>query len=180
LKSLQNLVKEMLIQKQDRISWEQAVEILKNSFEGYSPPEGISWLDVLIGNGLLQRWPVYQSDPDPLRPADEVVGFSFQRFQDHFMAKQLLENVTDPVSAFKVFGAAAFCLTGRWQWGGLISALSIIIPEKYEKELIDCLTEEQQQQLDYSIVEAFKESVRWRDKNAFTERTRKLLNELLR
>jgi predicted ATPase len=178
LESLQNIATEMLLQKQDRISLNKAVKIVNESFGGYAPLAGMTWLDVLIRNGLLQCWPVYQPEQDPLKPPQEAVTFSFQRFQDHVMATQLFEELTDPVSAFEENGEAAFCLKDRWQWSGLFSALSVIIPEKYGKEWIDCLPQKEQKRLDYSILEAFKESVRWRNKDAFTEQTRKFLNLL--
>lgn len=178
LDSLQKTAKEMLAQQKDRLPFDKAVEIVNNSFENYTAPAGTTWLDVLISDGLLQCFPTYNPDPDPLQLIEESVCFAFQRFQDHVMANQLLEKVTDPVSAFEKGGVAAFCIEKMGRWSGLISALSIIIPEKFGKELIDCLPERKQGWWNYSTAKAFAESVRWRDKNAFTDRTRKFLSYL--
>lgn len=178
LDSLQKTAKEMLAQQKDRLPFDKAVEIVNNSFENYTAPAGTTWLDVLIRDGLLQCFPIYNPDPDPLQPIEDSVCFAFQRFQDHMMAKQLLENVTDPVLAFKKEGVAAFCIEEMGQWSGLISALSIIIPEKFGNELIDCLPDSKKGWWNYSTAEAFAESVRWRKKDAFTDRTRELLPHL--
>lgn len=148
----------MLAQKEDRLPFDKALEIVNKSFENYAPPAGTTWLDVLIRNGLLQCFPAYNPDPDPLLPIEESVCFAFQRFQDHVMANQLLEKVIDPVSAFEKNGVAAFCIEKMGQWSGLISALSIIIPEKYGKELIDCLPERKQGWWNYSTAKAFAEA----------------------
>lgn len=178
LDSLQKIAKEMLAQKADRLPFNKAGEIVNNSFKNFTAPFGTTWLDVLIRNGLLQCFPAYNPDPDPLQPTEESVCFSFQRFQDHVIANQLLERVTDPVLAFKKEGIAAFCIEKMGQWSGLISALSIIIPEKYGKELIECLPDREHGWWNYSTAKAFAESVRWRKKDAFTNRTRKFLSYL--
>lgn len=178
LDSLQKIAKEMVDQKNYNIPFNKAVEIVTKSFQDFTAPHDTTWLDFLIRNGLLHRFPLYNPDPDPLQPVEESICFTFQRFQDHVMAKQLLNDVTDPMVIFKKGGVAAFCIENISQWSGLISALSIIIPEKYGKELIDCIPNKTEKRWSYSIASAFAESIRWRNKDAFTDRTRKLLSYL--
>jgi hypothetical protein len=112
---------------------------------------------------------------------EDVVRFSFQRFQDHLIGESLLSTISNPASALKKGGPLSFVHNGRdlnWQWQGLIDALSIQIPEKYKVELIDALPGGLTDWNRWQITNAFMESIRWRDKRAFTKRTLELFNRL--
>src|ERR1700738_5616968 len=72
-------------------------------------PEGQSWLDVLHRNGLLRYDPSPDATgQDPLAIPDDVVRFSFQRFQDHILAEALLSTVGKPAAALKKGGTLSF------------------------------------------------------------------------
>ena len=167
----------------DHVARADAEGIANSSFSSFPPPSGLNWLDVLLRNGLLRLDPDPQVSPrDPLQTPLDVVRFSFQRFQDHLIADVLLKNVTDSATAFSSGGALGFILNGTniaWQWRGLIDALATQMPERFGRELVDSLPGNVDQWWqDWSIQSAFSESVRWREKRAFTKRTLDLFNRL--
>jgi hypothetical protein len=183
IKSLREIAARMAADRTDYVSLVSATEIASDNFAAFPLPDGQSWRDVLHRNGLLRMDP----DPsvptdDPLAIADDIVRFSFQRFQDHLMAEALLEAVTDIGAALKVDGPLAFVLNKKrltWEWQGLVEALSIQVPERFNVELVDVLPGGADQWWRvWQIPEAFVESVRWRDKAAFSNRTLELFNHI--
>src|SRR5262249_48795694 len=119
---------------------------------------------------------------DPLDVASDVVRFSFQRFQDHLIAEALLRDITDVGVALQSGGSLAFIHDGeeiQWLWHGLVVALSIQIPERFDVELVDLLPGKfHKWWRNWEICDAFVESIRWRDKAAFSKRTLELFNRL--
>ena len=179
-KALNVLAEKMLEIKDTFVPFSEANIIIEECFTGKTKPEA-TWLETLIRNGLLQKYPVFQPDPDPLSPPEEVISFSFERLKDHLVAKQLINQIKDPIKAFESGGCAEFIIneqSGTWYWSGLITALSILFPEKFGKELIDCLPSGIDRWWDYSFAQGFAESVRWRDNNSFMDRTREFLPAL--
>jgi hypothetical protein len=143
-----------------------------------------------LSNGLIRRDPNPQASKDPLAEAEDVIRFSFQRFQDFLMGDTLVADHKDAGTLFSDSGPLQFMLDeGRisWQWRGLSEALSSIIPEKFDCELIDILPNKQSVQNPWEIVayhpleinDLFVESVKWRERKAFTERSLELFNKLV-
>ena len=51
-------------------------------FKDRTPPEGKTWLEVLIQTSLFRRDPPpYSEEIDPFNPPSELIRFAFQRFQ---------------------------------------------------------------------------------------------------
>jgi hypothetical protein len=132
---------------------------------------------------LLRNDPDPTADKsDPLAIAPDVVRFSFQRFQDHLMAETLLGAVSDITKALAQGGSLAFIHKSKTlvsEWQGLVEALSIQVPERFGIELIDALPGGANHWWPvWQVPDAFAESVRWRNKRAFSDRTLELLNHL--
>lgn len=133
-------------------------------------------------NGLvrLDPDPANESD-DPFLVVDDVIRFSFQRLQDHLIADSLL-GVTTDISAELASGLLSFVIDGTqvdWEWSGLIEALSIQIPKKFGVELIDVMPGGSHKwMLSHILRQSFAESIRWRDVDAFTDRTLAIFNSL--
>ncbi len=182
-KALLALAGDMATSRQDFVPRPQANARVEAAFSGFAPPAGKSWLEILRFRGLLRYDPDPAYDPaDPLADPEDLVRFSFQRFQDHLIANFLLQGVADPAKLFELGGPLAFVI-GRhgveWEWRGLFYALFLHCADRYQVELVDLLPGDIAAQWhDWTVQDAFVESVRWRTGTAFTPRSLELLNGL--
>ncbi len=178
--ALRSLARRMVEQRCDYVVFPEATGIIDKEFGGIAPRLGSSWLAVLLERSLLRRDPhPHQHSGTSLSAPEEVVRFSFQRFQDYVMAEELVAQIDTIDGAFGEGGALEFCLMVDWfvpQWHGLVDALAVILPETCEAELIDllpggidrwCNSEE--------AVNVFAESAIWRSRAGFTKRTTQIL-----
>lgn len=167
----------------DYVARGQAHGIVETAFQGFAPPSGKTWLELLRFRGLLRYDPNPAHDPaDPLSAQDDVVRFSFQRFQDHLIANALLQNVSDPKGLFDAGGSLAFVLSKhgvQWEWRGLFYALFLHFADRYNVELVDILPGGVGVWWDqWPVQDAYVDSVRWRIGDAFSDRTLELFNQL--
>jgi len=131
----------------------------------------------LISEGLLAE----DLAPIDIETEDTVdaIRFAYERLSDHLMAKRLLELHVDrenPQLAFAEDQPIGRLLGDKWTAHsnrGLIEALSIQVPEVIGKELGDCVPRAANWR---PVLEAFVESVMWRDPTAVTESTREYVN----
>jgi hypothetical protein len=110
----------------------------------------------------------------------EGIHFSFERLGDHLIAKHLLDkhlNLNDPSQSFtpaNPLGALVKDEYACWRNHGVIEALSIQLPERTGKELLEiaefCAEF-------YPICRAFIESLIWRNPEAITEETCNCINK---
>lgn len=111
---------------------------------------------------------------------DEVIIISYDRFSDHLIASMLLDthlNPEDPAGAFAEGGALSFlCQQDRSVSPGLLEALCIQIPERINKELITLAPKIIPAQ--WSIGDAFRQSIIWRETTAFSGETLTSINAI--
>ena len=177
-RTLQDVAGKMLERYQDFLGFDDCQNVIAKYFHYYNPQTEPDWLSVLLNNGVLRK------DPNPLREDEfsdeDVVRFSFQRFQDFLIAEQSLKDIATSVDLFEDTGPLAFCLDDgylSWAWRGVVDALAVVLPEKLSIELVDALPGDASKWWnEWAIQESFAESVRWRDRTAFTDRTLELLN----
>ena len=171
---------QILERRQDFLEVDLCRDELASHFFHIHPKSASDWLSVFLNNGLLRK------DPHPSREAgqrgEEVIRFSFQRFQDYLMAEQALSSVPEGTDLFGQQGALAFCLDKDkldWRWHGLVDALSVAMPELIQMELVDSLPGRTEHWWRvHGVQQSFAESVKWRARSAFTARTLELLNKL--
>lgn len=178
---------------QDFLTVDSANAIIAKFIGNRSAPEGKTWLEVFIQTNLFRRDPPpYSEDDNPLCPPSELVRFSFQRFQDFLMADALVDKVLakssedDPGSVFAPSGPLCFLFYDnelgravRYEFAGLIAALSTIYPERVGAEFVLSLPDwEKHWSQGHPFQPAFAESFKWRRLDAFGEDTRTLLNSL--
>lgn len=180
--ALREIALRMAASERDYVSHSDAIQISAKHFSAFPAPPNQTWLDVIQRNGLVRVDPDPTASPDdPFRATETVVRFSFQRLQDHLMAEALLEHVTDVRAALGTAGTLSFIHDGKHlqgEWQGLVEALSIQIPERFEEEFVDVLPGGFDQWWQtWSVQDAFMESIRWRSKTAFTDRTLNLFNQ---
>jgi hypothetical protein len=100
------------------------------------------------------------------------------------MAEALLADVAEIKQALADGGSLAFVRTQKrfeWEWRGLVEALSVQIPERTGRELVDVLPGGTKHWWSVHFAqEAFLESIRWRSPSAFTDRTLALFNHIHR
>ncbi|MGN6269897.1 MAG: hypothetical protein ACTHM0_08400 [Sphingomonas sp.] len=182
-RALLSLAAAMAKHRKDYASRAEAHGIVEQAFRGFASPPGKTWLELLRFRGLLRYDPNPAHDPnDPLSDQEDVVRFSFQRFQDHLVANSLLQNISDPTGLFDSAGPLAFVLGKhgvQWEWRGLFYALTLHFADLYKVEIVDTLPSGFNAWWDqWPVQDAFVDSVRWRAVGAFTDRTRELLNRL--
>ncbi len=129
----------------------------------------------LESEGLLTIEPLQQADG----PDSKMVRFTFERYSDHRIADKLLSEHLDPKDIKQsfdldttlgqfVFGAKSY------QQAGVIEAIAIQLPEKYDTEIIDVGPAEVK-----VVRTAFLDSLLWRKQEFFTDRTLELAKRLL-
>jgi hypothetical protein len=126
--------------------------------------------------GILTETMMYNGDD-----FQEAVQFAYERFADHLIVEHLLETHLDKRSPEKSFESGKplsqyFEKDNYWQCPGIIAALSIQLPEKIGKELIELIPEYADKG---PIQKAFIESIIWRKPDKFTISTTDIINKYI-
>ena len=186
---VQLVAENMALEGRDSIKLKDAANLAEKCFKGRTAPEGKTWLQVLIEVNLFRRdAPPYQDGVDALNSPTELVRFTFQKFQDHLVAKSLVARVEqDKVTkSFNKGGPFNFLFDdGKtdqgllYEYRGLIDALSTIFPEEFGVEFAKILPNWKWHWEQNELSQAgFAESFKWRSTDAFSEDTRELFNLL--
>ncbi|WP_116817473.1 ATP-binding protein [Pseudomonas syringae] len=181
--ALSVIATEMATKRSDYVQHSDAIKIVAEKFHAFPAPPGTTWFEVLQRNGLFRMDPNPKSkDADPFDTTEDIVRFSFQRLQDYLMASGLLDEVEDPAEALKS-GSLQFIHNGKrlhGKWAGLTEALSVQLPERFQKELLDVIPGGVDHWAnEHSVGSAFIESLRWRANESFSNRTLELFNSFL-
>jgi hypothetical protein len=110
----------------------------------------------------------------------EGVRFSYERLSDHLVVNHLLDrhfDVENPAATFLPGQPLGSFVKDEWSCSynrGIIEALSIQIPELTGKEFTDYVPQCSDWQ---PVLEAFVESIMWRNPDAITEATFNYINE---
>lgn len=73
----------------------------------------------------------------------DVIRFSFDRIGDHLLASRVIRNLSsaDLETAFGTEGILAFALSDDPGARGVLEALAVLIPERFNREIVDILPE---------------------------------------
>lgn len=153
---------------------------LINAFDP-NPTIGAGLLDELIHEGVLAE--------DILPPkgngkrGQPVVRFTYERFSDYFVAKQLIEQyITDGnlQAAFEPGQPLSNLFNEPYKYGidGILEAMAIGIAELYHAELIDLVPEEDRKENNWLFGQLFTKTLLRRSAASFTKRTIELLNQI--
>lgn len=128
----------------------------------------------LENEGIITETIIYTKDS-----YEEAVQFSYERFADHLIAKYLLDkhlNVDTPELSFEDDQPLAHLFTQEyfWHYEGLIEAISIQLPERIGKELIELVPQYAKRD---SVQQAFLDSLIWRDPKSINKKTKDIINE---
>jgi hypothetical protein len=145
------------------------------AFDEILPPSGSlerSLLAQFESEGVIALEPVRQDNGSFVK----MVRFTFERYSDHAIAKRLLDEHLDPSNPHASFangtrlGEVAFG-SRNYRFAGIIEALAIQLPETVQIEIADFRTE-----IDWTVENAFQESLLWRDQAFFSDRTLELVH----
>jgi len=111
-----------------------------------------------------------------------IIRFPYQRFSDHYITRYLLDKylpTEDPGITFHGGGPLNYLVQDEracYYNQGLISALSVQVPEKISKEFHELVPK----CIGFRPVkEAFIESFVWRDYGAFSDKTKEYINKYI-
>jgi len=165
-------------------------DLLVGRGEGYAPKaDVISALEAVVpSGGRLDRSLLSQLESEgvlaiePVRRDDgsvaAMVRFTFERYSDHAIAAQLLREHLDPARIEQCFAAETplgdlVFGVRNYRFAGIIEAIAIQLPEKAGAEILDVRSTD-----DWTVHQAFLESLLWREQSYFTDRTWELVKGL--
>ncbi|MCK5473732.1 MAG: ATP-binding protein, partial [Planctomycetes bacterium] len=173
-KAVEGLAGKMAERNDNRIPLAEAKDIVYKIL----PSNGYhnSLFHHLETEGIITESIIYTKDI-----CEEAVQFSYERFADHLIAKYLLDkhlNVDAPQSSFKKGQPLASLFTQEfyWHYEGLIEAISIQLPERIDKELIELVPKYAKRN---SIQQAFLDSLIWRDLKSISKKTKDIINKYI-
>jgi hypothetical protein len=170
--ALNEIVKVKLSIGSSNISLKDAHKAVQSAVNDYITDK--TFLSALIDEGLLTKGIVRHDDSS----TEEVVYVAFERFDDHLTVKFLLDDVENIENEFKTDGRLKSYFKDEYDFyrhSGIVEALSIQLPERFGKELYELLPEFRENN---NLLEAFIESLVWRDINAIDfEKIKPFINE---
>ena len=173
--ALTNIAEFMLEKRRDYCSIKETRELIRAEFQDFSKPKDGDWLQVLFSQGVLRK------DPNPTEEDEDVVRFSYQRFQDFLMAIIAIEKIKDKPENLFAEGATLGFLRTHWsEWAGLIEMLFVLLPEYCQDvELYDVLPQIHNG-LDNQILfyNEFSASLLSRSNKGFSEKTQTYFKNL--
>lgn len=167
---LNKLAKEMLHHNYFRLTKNETYELLNNVLPANNYNQSLLYF--LIDEGALAEDVVYTDDDD--FDGVKFIRFSFERFSDHIITKELLKDINN-LDALKVAikddaKLQTVVLEEPSRYAGIIEELSVLVPEKYNIELVELVDPEAG--YDYYIFkEAFIESLLWRKPSSVNKST---------
>lgn len=125
------------------------------------------FLEALIHEGVLSKNIFYKEDGS----SEEAVYFVYERSFDQLFAAELMQKLgKNPMKAFAPGGALYSYFRDERacdENAGLVEAMSVQIPEKYDLEFIDVVPHVAQSR---TVAEAFIQSLIWRRTDCFIEK----------
>ncbi|MDY0976118.1 hypothetical protein SOM61_14185 [Massilia sp. CFBP9012] len=149
------------------LSMEDTIKLLEgvHSSGGYTER---SLFSAFMSEGVITQDVEWQSGGTQ----KEIIRFTFEQLSDHLRAKRLISQInrTDVVGSFRCAPLAAYFEPDEsWRFAGVIEALAVQLPEEFNLEIFDVLSEEAID--DPSLCDSFESSLAWRRPTAFTSRT---------
>ncbi|WP_299490653.1 hypothetical protein [Acaryochloris sp. IP29b_bin.137] len=175
--ALYSIVREISTSGSSGLSWTQAQTAIDSKIQKANLPI-LEWLvrsDLLIEDAPKQS--------DDLFGSDSFVRPSFERLGDFLIAREIISQITEakihelfqPSSQYYYLVQDSSAVA---QNKGILSALSIILPEKFDEiELPDLIKTEH---IRSEVIQCTISSFSWREPNTFSGKSKELLCEFLR
>ncbi|WP_342472465.1 hypothetical protein MHH70_02505 [Metasolibacillus sp. FSL H7-0170] len=132
-------------------------------------------IDILISEGLLALDMITDDNGNAI----EVVRFTYERFSDYFIAENIINNLNaeNLEVEFGTNGKLEGIIKNPYKYSGIIEALGIVFPEKFNLEFIDFVSEDSTH---YNSIfdKSFTKVLLLRSKDSINDRTVALLNKI--
>ncbi len=177
-RAVEKLVQRMASKRASSIAREEARKIVNELLP--VTKESSSLFRHLLNEGVIFENRAYSAETNN---SVEVVEFAFERFADHLVAQHMLSEYADSTTlaaAFSEGGGLSILVRNepaRIRKRGVIDALSVQVPEKFGRELAALVPPLAEASIG---VEAFLNSLTWREPRAFTDETITTVNQMLR
>jgi hypothetical protein len=179
-KAIEAFVKQLYFENTYGIVNNEARKII-NSFDYQDKTNnGESLFDLLINKGVLAYDLITKDDKKT-----EIVRFTYERFSDFMIAKHIIENcesVEEIAELFKPDNEIGRIIDedNCFNFRGIIEALGIIIPEKFQKEFIEFMDFKDDKSYLYSwfIETTFINTILWRTPDSISEESLNILKKL--
>ncbi len=137
-----------------------------------------SLFDILVYEGVLSEDIVFDKEGKQ----KIVVRFTYERFSDYFISKVIATNIEEKSldTIFRPGGSLGNLISDYSYSGamvGILSSLSILIAEKWDRELLELISEEDANNL-WNVDYIFTKTLLWRSGNSITDKTLELLNQV--
>lgn len=141
--------------------------------------KGESLFDELLYEGILSEDISYDEKGESYL----VVRFTYERFSDYFIAQQIVgkynENTINTIFTDSEPLGKIIVEKGVYRYEGIFEALSIILGENHDLEMVDLLPDAYEKYIDGWVLEKiFTNTIVWRSSKSFTDRTLDILNNL--
>lgn len=132
-------------------------------------------MTLLISEGLL----ALDIITDETGKSIEIIRFTYERFSDYFVVESIVNKLNpDKLELeFEMNGNLGLVLNECYKYSGLIEALGIAFPEKFNREFIDFIPEEASF-YNFIFNKSFADVLLLRNKSFITDRTVGLLNKI--
>lgn len=132
-------------------------------------------IDILISEGLLALDIINDNNKNAI----EVVRFTYERFSDYFIAENIINNLSadNLEKEFGTHGKLEEIIKNPYKYSGIIEALGIVFPEKFNLEFIDFVSEGSTY-YDLIFDKSFTDVLLLRSKDSINDRTVVLLNKI--
>jgi len=167
-KAVFGFVEEMQRKRRRWLNWDEAKEICLKLWPYRERSKSL--LENLIQENLFREDRIANQN---------VILFSFDKLGDFLLAQKFLDKIKtiqELKDAFQPHGLLYFSIEDSGNNKGLLEALGVLIPEKFNIELNEVIYRE----TDSSIISLITESIRWRKPSSITKTTKQLVTQALR
>ncbi len=161
--------------------WPRAGSVTKieamDLFDRHFPSQGLesrSLFSALLADGVLTLDVVASGDGT----SEETVRFTFERLNDHLLAKSLIDDHLDlesPIASFSKEPLSRFVSEGWWRHAGVVEALAIQLPERCGLEILDVVEGTADER---GFDRMFLDSLLWRQQSRFSDHTMSWVRKL--
>jgi V8-like Glu-specific endopeptidase len=171
-KIINGLIKYMQANEIGYVPYDEACDISNGIIERYTIKKGI--IEDLVHEGLFSK-NIYWLDNGE---DEEGIYLAYEKLVDHFSAESLADDIITFENIGTIFtknGKLNYLVEEDYRYQGVLEALSILLPEKYGKELFEVVDVNKREEL--TIINAFINSLTWRGAKTINKTSDEYVND---